>query len=951
VAAFASPEHPPPLVCLHWRMKLFACLSLFLTALAAPLAAATAPSASLYDLSCEHETAPLGLETLAPRFSWKTLSERHNFIQGAYRILVASSPEKLTATDGDVWDSGKVASRQSVLVPFAGKTLAPVRVYFWKVQTWDAADNTLPWSKIQQFTTGLFSENSEKNWSGAAWLALEKDNEKERIVPGLSGKGNVSEGRKLRTAPHYKMPQFRKTFDVKKPLKRATAFVAGLGHFDFFLNGKKVGDRFLDAGWTKFDKQALYVTFDVTQELRTGANAAGIMLGGGFYDTPAERYLKVLISHGAPKMKLLLQLEYADGEIAKIISDETWKTTQSAITFSSIYGGEDFDATHEQINWKNANFDDSKWQSALRVNYEGKLTSMRATPLAVHSELPTVKIFKNSKGFWIYDLGQNASGIIQIVVKAKSPTPTKKIVFRPGELLRQDNTVSQSGSGAPYYFSYVPRATGSDEVWQPQFTYYGFRYIQVEGAVPAGKDNPESLPEVVALKGLHTCNAAAEAGSFVSSKEIFNKTHKLIDWALRSNMASVLTDCPHREKLGWLEQAHLMQFSILYRYNLARLYGKIMNDMELSQLSNGCIPTIAPEYVRFANGFEDTPEWGSAFIISPFYHYQFYGDKQLLETYYPAMQRYLDYLTSRAKNNIVAYGLGDWFDIGPRRPGYAQLTSNGVTATAIYYYNTTIMSKTATLLNKPADAARYDALAAKIKSAFNKKFYNETTGKIERDSQTANAIALYVGLVEEKNKSRILDNLVNDIRRRKNALTAGDVGYRYVLRALEQNGRSDVIFDMNARDDVPGYGWMLRRGATALTESWQAYPWVSNNHFMLGHLMEWFYSGIGGIRQKENSVAFQEIIIDPQIPGDVSFAKTTYKSPYGTIRCEWKKNQNNNSKNSAKIANQNSEITPFQTYTLKVSIPPNTTAEIALPPKQKDQPKRWQKVTSGDYEF
>jgi hypothetical protein len=336
-----------------------------------------------------------------------------------------------------------------------------------------------------------------------------------------------------------------------------------------------------------------------------------------------------------------------------------------------------------------------------------------------------------------------------------------------------------------------------------------------------------------------------------------------------------------------------------------------MEDMRTSQLDNGCIPTIAPEYVRFANGFEDTPEWGSAFIICPWYIYQWYGDRRLLEEYYPAMQRYLDYLTSRADNNIVAYGLGDWFDIGPGSPGYAQLTSNGVTATAIYYYNTVTMQHIASVLGKSYDCKRYGELAGDIKKAFNEKYYDPVTGKIERNSQTANAIALYTGLIPDERRTAILQNLIDDIRERENALTAGDVGYRYVLRALEDGGRSDVIFDMNSKYDVPGYGWQLAHGATALTESWQAYGYVSNNHFMLGHLMEWLYSGLGGIRQRDNSVAFREIVIDPQITGDIHNARTVYESPYGTILCEWTKTDGN--------------------YRILVSIPANRIAEIYLP--------------------
>ena len=392
---------------------------------------------------------------------------------------------------------------------------------------------------------------------------------------------------------------------------------------------------------------------------------------------------------------------------------------------------------------------------------------------------------------------------------------------------------------------------------------------------------------------------------------MFNKIYNLIDWSVRSNMASVLTDCPHREKLGWLEVAHLMQYSIQYRYNMARFYEKVMNDMRSTQAENGQIATTAPELVEFEGGFKDTPEWGSAFIISPWYVYQWYGDKQLIEKNYPDMQRYLDYLLSKSDNYIISYGLGDWYDIGPNHPGESQLTSNGVTATAIFYYNTVIMQQIASLLNKSADADKYAKQASRIKEAFNTTFWNKSTRKYDRDSQAANAIALYTGLVESGNKEQVFNNLIADIRSRNNALTAGDVGYRYVLRALEENNASDVIYDMNCKYDVPGYGWQLAHGATSLTESWQAYGFVSNNHCMLGHLMEWLFSGLGGIRQEKGSVAFKNIVIKPEPAGDIRDADTSYESPYGLIHSSWKDDK--------------------ETFSLRVEIPANSSASIYLP--------------------
>jgi hypothetical protein len=917
---------------------------IYFTILLLALCPAVTQAFSLYDLTCEQEENPVGIETQQPCFSWKIHATERGFVQSAYRILVADTPERLEQDQGNVWDSGKITSSRSVLTPYGGPALRSSTVYYWKVQSWDRAGRPSAWSVVRSFATGLLSES---DWGRAVWIALEKDRSDEYIVPGLT---NVRKGLDGRKTGFYQLPQFRKTFTLRKPVKQAMAYVAGLGQFDFFLNGEKVGRHFLDPGWTRYEKEALYVTFDVTQQLRTGENVLGMMLGNGFYNTPFERYLKLLISYGAPKMKLLLRLEYADGTVESVVSDTSWKAIESPVTCTSIDGGEVSDAGREEAGWLMTGYRDEAWAKALPAKYGGRLRSQRATPLTVRAELPTVTCYRNAKGNWLYDLGQNFSGIVRLEVRSDK---ARTVRLHPAELLNSDSTTNQSASGRPFYFSYTTRGDGETERWQPRFTYYGFRYVEVEGAVPTGSENPDGLPEIVSLTGLHTCNSAPETGSFTCSKPLFNRIHSLIDWAIRSNMASVLTDCPHREKLGWLEEAHLMQYSLQYRYNLSRLYAKVMNDMRTSQLENGCIPTIAPEYVRFANGFEDTPEWGSAFIICPWYVYRFYGDRRLLEEYYPDMQRYLEYLGTRAEGHIVAYGLGDWYDIGPKRPGYAQLTSNGVTATAIYYYNTTILQQVATLLGKSDDATRYEALAEEIRQAFLATFYDPSTGKIERNSQTASAMALYMGLVEGERREQVLQNLVEDIRSRNNALTAGDVGYRYVLRALETNGRSDVIFDMNSKYDVPGYGWQLAHGATALTESWQAYGFVSNNHFMLGHLMEWLYGGLGGIRQEAHSVAFREVLIDPQIVGDVHSAQTRYETPYGTIRCEW-------------------EVSEDDRYRICVTIPPNCTAKVALPTENPQQvttyglpliasedvriaetakEKLWLETGSGTYQF
>ena len=861
---------------------------------------------SVSELRCEQSQRPLAVDPAGPRLSWQLNADRRGCLQSAYRILVADSPVALADDNGNVWDSGKVFSDRSVLVPYGGPALQPGKAYCWKVQAWDADGNLSPWSLPASFGTGLMSM---QDWNGAKWIAMEPDVDSLKCIEGNTGKWKDGGPVFDKPVAPYKLPQLRREFTATKPVKRAMAYICGLGQFEMFLNGEKVGDHFLDPAWTKFDKEAQYVAFDITGELRDGKNAVGVMLGNGYYHTQHGRYLKLLFSYGAPKMICKLQIEYADGTAQTVVSDDKWRASESPVTFSSIYGGEDYDASAVQPGWAEPGFDDRKWKKAVLTQGAGvKLIPQISESLKVMERIPTVRRFRAANGNWVYDLGQNASGIVQLTVRAVTPQSIKLI---PGELINDDSTVNQRASGAPFYHVYTARGDGSSETWHPQFTYYGFRYVEVEGAVPAGESNPGALPEVIDITGLHTRNSAAQVGTFACSDPLFNKIHTLIDWAVRSNMASVLTDCPHREKLGWLEVTHLMGGSIQYRYDISRPYAKRVNDMRTAQHANGMVPTMAPQYVSFSPDFIDTPEWGSAFVIIPWNLYEWYGDLAPLRDNYERMKRYVDYLGSRADNHIVAYGLGDWYDIGPDRPGYAQLTSNGVTATAIYYQDVKILERAARLLGKEADVRKYAALASDIKRAFNEKFFDKKTLKYDRDSQTANSIALHMDLVEPQYKAVVRQNLIDDIRRRGNALTAGDVGYRYVLRALEENDASEVIYDMNSRYDVPGYGYQLAHGATCLTESWQAYREVSNNHCMLGHLMEWLYSGLGGIRQSPGSAGYKEIVIRPQVVGDIHSAAVSFRSPYGLIRSEWSDSP--------------------QQYRQRVEIPANTTALVYLP--------------------
>ena len=857
---------------------------------------------SVTSLKCESKSNPLGIEEGSPRLSWALNSTDRGVMQTAYRILVSDNEESLVKNIGNIWDSEKTTSDQSIQVKYQGKKLEPAKGYLWKVMVWDNKNHFSKWSKIASWQIGLLSK---EDWINAQWIAYEKIPDSLMNPLPTDGKKDTYKGNNI-------LPLLRKSFDIKKRVKKATMFICGLGQFEMSINGKKIGDHFLDPGWTKYDKQALYVPFDVTNNLKTGENAIGVMLGNGFYYIPpvSGRYRKLKVAFGYPKMICRLLVEFNDGTVQNVISDTSWKTTPGPITFSSIYGGEDYDATIEQKGWDLPGFKLDWWKQAIIVDGPPILNAQLSDPVKIVKDFSVVKINSLGSASRIYDFGQNASGIIQIKVSGKKGDTVR---ITPAELLKGDSGVNQRASGSPFYFQYILKGDGV-ETWQPRFTYYGFRYVQIDGTVTSGDVNPKHLPVLIDLEALHIRNGAKKIGSFQSSSNLFNQTFNLISWAVESNMVSLFTDCPHREKLGWLEQAHLMGNALRYNYDVISLYRKQIQDMKYSQTSEGLVPEIAPEYVKFDWGdgmFRDSPEWGSNSIITPWDLYKWYGDTAILESSYTMMKGYINYLQSKAKGNILSQGLGDWYDLGPKPPGVSQLTPMGVTATAIYFYDLNILSEVAGLLNKKDDSIRYKELSVAVKRSFNDLFFHKDTKQYGSGSQTANAMAVFMDLVQDEDKQYVIENIVKDIRDRNNSLTAGDIGYHYLLSVLHQAGRDDVIFDMNSRTDVPGYGYQLTKGATALTESWQALSTSSNNHFMLGHIMEWFYTGLAGINQSDSSIGFKRIVIDPRPVGDLNFVEAEVESPRGKILSSWKKDG--------------------ESFLLRIFIPHNATATVYLP--------------------
>ena len=721
--------------------------------------------------------------------------------------------------------------------------------------------------------------------------------------------------------PNYSSIAMRKDFTINKGLSRAVIFVSGLSEFELSINGQKVGEDLLNPGWTDYKKTILYSTYDVTTKLKAGSNAMGIILGNGMYNIQPDsvRYVKFLNSFGPLKAIAQLRLEYTDGTVKTIGTDKTWQVAPGPITYSNMFGGEDYNANLEAVGWNKSGFKaDKNWKMAvLSSGPGGKLSGLSASAPAVKviETKPFVKVTKIKDNLFIYDFGQNASMMPKLTVSGQKGAYIRMI---PSELLGTNGLIDRKSAtqdGArPAWWQYTAAGRGVEH-WKPKFFYQGARYLQVElfAAEPGGP-----LPKIEALEDLIIHSSSTPVGNFSTSNHLFNQIYELVRWAQRSNMQSLMTDCPHREKMGWLEENHLNGPSLRYNFDMSPLFRKTMSDMADAQLSNGFVPNIAPEDFiagspELTNGFRNSTEWGSSFIIVPWQQYLFSGDISLLDRYYERMKKYVAFLSSTAKNNIIVTGLGDWYDIGPKPAWGSQLTPVSFTGTAIYYYDNLIMCNVAGQLGKQADAEAYRKSSEDIRKSFNDKFYNTASGLYATGSNTTCALPLFLNLVEPQNKTKLLSALVDSIRKNNNSFNSGEVGYRFLLRALADGGYSNVVYDMNNQSDKPGYGYQIKKGATSLTEKWDAGvgDFGSQNHFMSGQINEWFFNDLIGISADESGPGFRKIIIKPSIVPDLNWVKGSFKSISGDIACNWKR-----------IADG---------LELDVSVPVNTTATIYIP--------------------
>lgn len=676
---------------------------------------------------------------------------------------------------------------------------------------------------------------------------------------------------------------------ISRPVLRAVLYASGLGQDELHLNGRKVSRDILTPGWSDYRKTVFYDSYDVTASVHRGENVLGVMLGNGMYrvlHTPG-RYTKFVGTFGPPKCIVQLKIDYSDGGSIEIDSDGSWKTAPGPITFSSTYGGEDFDARRDPNGWDRAGFDDARWESAVDTGGPGgALTPELAPPVRVMHIYSPIKVTHPASNISVYDFGQNFAGWPEISVAGRAGAVVKLI---PGELLDPRGLVSQRSSGSPQWFSYILRG-GGIETWHPRFSYYGFRYLEVQGA---GLLRDARL---LSVRGNAIHSSSEQIGGFVSSDAQLNRIHALILRAIENNSVSIFTDCPHREKLGWLEETHLMAPSMLYDFDFAHLYAATARNIVDAQKTigpkAGMVPEIAPQYVIFDpqkfDVFNDSPEWGSAAILASWYIYERTGDLRSLFEQFDTMCRYVAYLATRAHGGIIEYGLGDWYDIGPGTPGISKLTSPGVTATAIYYQDLKVLEKSSALLGQSTQSSEYQRQAEQVRTAFNARFFHSRSHIYDKGSQTAQAMPLVLGIAPDDERAAVLAALVADIRAHQNHTTAGDIGFHYVVDALMQGGRSDVVLDMLSRTDAPSYGYQLAQGATSLTEAWDANPSSSQDHLMLGDAEEWLYRGLGGIdvnfARQDNS----RILLRPAVLKRVKWVHTGYRSAFGLIESDWK---------------------------------------------------------------
>lgn len=862
----------------------------------------SAKALEISDLTCEHLKNPIGIAVEKPRFSWILRGEERNTLQVAYSIRVASAQD--FARKSIVWESGKVNSDESVLVGYKGNVLRSRTRYYWQVKIWDNKGVESDWStQTAFFETGFLSPT---DWQ-AVWIELGAD-----------------------TGRHTPAVMMRKGFELrKKQIVQARAYVTAHGFYELYLNGKKVGDDVLTPGWTSYAKRLQYQVYDVTTQLQQGKNAVGAMLGEGWWrGTLAWENQWAVYGN---RLGLLCQIHvlYADGMEDVIRTDNGWKATKEGpIRMNGIYEGETFDARKILRGWSDANFDDDKWTYVQMGNYDmSNLTASMSVPMRRIQEIKPKRVFRTPKGTLVADFGQNLVGWVRLKAKGDAG---KTIKIRHAEVLDKHgefytaNLRNAAATMTCILRGYSdPNKPGDDEVFEPRFTFFGFRYIAIDGF--DGTPNDDNLTAVVIHSDME------KTGTFECSNPLVNQLQKNIEWGQKGNFVDVPTDCPQRdERLGWTGDAQVFCRTAGFNYNVASFFTKWMRDIAADQRVGGEIPVVIPDVLNKQGSATayTSAGWGDVATIAPWTIYQVYGDKGALEVQYPSMKAWVEYIRKRAGDSCIWKGgsiFGDWLFYRPKPESASEpdgATNQDYISTVFYAYSCKLLAESAAILGKAEDARAYNALFKKIQTAFLNE-YVTPSGRTASDSQTSYVLALMCGLLPDELKPKAARYLVEDIRTRKNHLSTGFLGTPYLCHVLTENGYTDVSYDLLMQETYPSWLYPVKMGATTIWERWdgqkpdstfQSEGMNSFNHYAYGAIGDWMYRVAAGIEL--GKAGYKHILIQPQPTTRWNYAKASVKSPYGTIATHW--------------VRQNGKMQ------FSFTIPANTTATVTLPTSKKE---------------
>ncbi|MEQ8548139.1 MAG: family 78 glycoside hydrolase catalytic domain [Cyclobacteriaceae bacterium] len=853
---------------------------------------------SVEELKTEGLKNPIGIDTSKPRFSWKIQTGEKNVYQEAYQILVASSPDKLNENDADLWNSNKVLSNKNLNIEYSGNTLKSKDQCYWKVKIWTNKGYSYWNEPEQKFEIALLNY---KDWWGR-WIGFYKPFPWEVVdqYPTMGAR------------------YLRQEFNVKKEIKSAKAYISGLGLYELYLNGQKVGDDVLAPSPTDYTQNVKYNVLDVAEYLKSGdKNAIGVMLGNGRYFPMRPVYKPYKIKEfGLPKVLFHMEINYTDGSRDVVYSNDKWKgTADGPIRNNNEYDGEYYDARKEFKGWTETGFDDAEW---LDVDYMtepgGDYQAQMNDNMKVMRELKPISISRQSSDTYILDMGQNFSGWLEMQVNGKRG---QQVELRFAESLNEDGSIFTTNlRDARVTDTYILSGNG-DEVWEPSFTYHGFRYVEISGY--------PGTPTVDDFTGKLVFDDMSTIGTFQSSNPLLDQIFENAWWGIASNYKGMPVDCPQRnERQPWLADHAVVAYGESFLFDNTRLYVKWLEDMRESQKADGSMPDVAPAYWNY---YSDNMTWPGTMLIIAEMLYQQTGDPKVISDNYPTMKKWLSYMQERyMEDNIMTKdSYGDWckppvsIEAGTGKNADKKEPSKLI-ATAYFYKFMHMMAEFAKVSGNDADITEFQLMAPKVKASFNEKFYN-LEGYYGENTMTDQVLPLYFGLTDEQNTQKVFDNLVRiTVEEKDSHLSTGLIGTQWLMRTFSDFGRPDLAYQIATNTTYPSWGYMLKNGATTIWELWHgnvAAPKMnSQNHvMMLGDLLVWYYESLAGI--KAAVPGYYQIEMKPEFSVDLDFVSASYESVQGLIKSEWKKTENG--------------------LIWNISIPPNSSALVYFTASDQDQ--------------